>query len=1047
MPSHRLPDGSIPVLLTADSVIGMRAEAAAIRGYLDTRPQITPEQVSDMVFRTRIPRRYRALALVRTRDELLGALRAVVDGTEHPAVVSGSGATRARRIGFVFPGQGSQRPGMGAVFYDRSTHYRQAVDECAALHLDRFGHSEPLSYLRGDEGGYADAVWVIQPALMFHMYGLAAMWQAAGVRPAATIGHSQGELAAGAVAGVMTPRDSVLAVTLRALAVDRHSPDGYSMAVLGMNRDETEALLARHTGWAELSVVNSPNILAVSGERKAIATLVAAATEAGKFAREIKVDYPAHTSIVSEFAVEAAAMLGDEMSGSHFTSSDIACYGATLGTPITPEMNHQNYWFLNLRNRVRFDLAITAAAAGGIDTFIEVAEHPILQLALQENLSVVPPGPGGKARDFTVLGTSVRTAEGLGEFSRNVAAIAVHDTNFDWTALRVPAAEERPARPLLDFPLTWMNPEKLWAKASYGPDAFAETGGPNRPRPERLVQCWRRLDRQSLVAPRALAVLDHTGECTESAEALRVAADRHGANITVLDARRVSEPGTDLSGIDALIVLLPPRPAVDGPEVLADVADFFAERAWLPGVSGLSRGAECWLVTIGGEVVVEHDTVPQMFHGAVAAGFRSVGVEYPGLSFRHLDLAATESVSTQAARVIAAVHSVGEPELALRDGAVYTKRLVRDDILAPVDETRLDHVLIVGGTGQLGLLFCAHFVDAGARRITLLSRSGETDAVASRLARLRRRGYTEIVVHACDATDPAAVAAVAAGLADRPVTLLVHAAVNYIDAGIAEITREMVDTAAGSKIIGLHTVLAGLPLASDCRIVLFSSIAATVGGRGQPLYAVNNRMLDITAHALRERGYDCVSLEWGLWQVVGPLDADGLARVDGMGIVPMEPSEAIAAGLTGHRTDAVVAAGDWPHLHDMLSAFGHGPLVGELFDTPAAVSHTPTREPAAVPPSARDDHPEASAPTAAPVDGDLADLMLVELARVMGADGIEAIDSAAPLVALGLDSLQALDFRKRVKAELDRDLPVAAILGGASFDDIVLLMTENTNEG
>jgi mycobactin polyketide synthetase MbtD len=56
--------------------------------------------------------------------------------------------------------------------------------------------------------------------------------------------------------------------------------------------------------------------------------------------------------------------------------------------------------------------------------------------------------------------------------------------------------------------------------------------------------------------------------------------------------------------------------------------------------------------------------------------------------------------------------------------------------------------------------------------------------------------------------------------------------------------------------------------------------------------------------------------------------------------------------------------------------------------------------------------------------------------------GIDAgdIDSSVPLVALGLDSLQALDFRKRVKAELDRDLPVEAILGGASLDEVVRLM-------
>lgn len=433
MPSYQFPDGSVPVLVTADSAFGVRAEASAIARYLEKRSWITPDQVSDMIFRTRVPRRYRALALARTRTELLDALRAIAAGIEHPAVVASADPARARRIGFVFPGQGSQRSGMGRLFYEYSAHYRQAVDECAVIYLDRFGHSQPLHYLLNDGEEYKETVGVIQPALMFHMYALAQMWQTAGVRPVATVGHSQGELAGGAVAGVMTVRDAVLAVTLRALAVEHNSPEGYSMAVLGMDQDETEALLARHTGWAELSVINSPHILAISGERSAILEIVAAAIDSGKFAREIRVDYPAHTSIVGGFVAEGVTLLGDEMSSTHFMSSDIACYGATLGELITPELAHKDYWFLNLRNRVRFDLAMTAAALDGVDTFIEVAEHPILQLALQENLSLVPSGPGGKTRDFTVLGTSLRTATGLGEFTRNVATIAVRDANFSWT--------------------------------------------------------------------------------------------------------------------------------------------------------------------------------------------------------------------------------------------------------------------------------------------------------------------------------------------------------------------------------------------------------------------------------------------------------------------------------------------------------------------------------------------------------------------------------------------------------------------------------------
>ncbi len=58
----------------------------------------------------------------------------------------------------------------------------------------------------------------------------------------------------------------------------------------------------------------------------------------------------------------------------------------------------------------------------------------------------------------------------------------------------------------------------------------------------------------------------------------------------------------------------------------------------------------------------------------------------------------------------------------------------------------------------------------------------------------------------------------------------------------------------------------------------------------------------------------------------------------------------------------------------------------------------------------------------------------------MGLDMTEAIDGSTPLVALGLDSLQALDLRKRIETELKRELPVTAILGGASLDEVVTLL-------
>ncbi|MFD6223876.1 nocobactin polyketide synthase NbtC [Nocardia asteroides] len=1049
MAEYRLPDGRVPVLLSSDSVDGLRAEAVAVGDYLRAHPGVTAERLADMLFRTRVARRRRALILATPSAadpaELLAALAAIAADQPHELVVRADTAASARKVGFVFPGQGSQRPGMGAVFYELSDAYRAVVDECAAIHAERFGHSQPLHYLLGHEGQYEDTVWEVQPALMFHMTGLAALWRAAGVDPDATVGHSQGELAAGAVSGVMTLRDSVLAVTHRALLADRLSPRGYSMAVFGMDRESVEALMARNSGWAELAVVNSPHIIAISGERGAVVEMVEAATARGQFAREIRVAFPAHTSIVAEVRSEFEGFLGDEMSSPNFAATEIPCYGATLGEPITPDLLQEQYWYWNLRNRVRFDRAVVSAGSDGVDLLIEVAEHPVLQLALQENLSLVPNRPGLPPRDFRVLGTSLRTADGLSEFTRNLAQVAVLDSTYRWDALRV---DDAVSLPLRDFPHTVTAPKRLWAPlgANVTPaELVVET-----PKPQRLVEQWTPVQRRTLTAPRNLLIVDHTGACVDLATALLAAADRHGAGARVLGPADLAADAAftlgDGSPADTVVVLVPPTTDDDIAAAIDALTAFYADRPWATALSALRPGGECWLLTVGGETVRDGDPLPALFQSGVTAGFRSVGIEHPGILFRHLDLAATEPVSGQAAKIVGALHSSGEAELALRSGKVFVKRLVADTVTDSGSlGAGLDHVVIIGGTGQLGLRFTDHLARVGAGRVTLLSRSGETPTLAGELSRLRGLRDTEIVVRACDVSDAAAAAAFGAEIADRPVDLVIHAAVNYVDAELGQITEDAVRTAASAKLHGLDNLVDSVPLTDDARVLLCSSMAATLGGRGQILYAVTNRMLDGAARRLRARGIAASSLQWGLWSVAGPLDDAGFARVEEAGVYPMVPADAIAAGLVEPIRDGVIIAADWDFLRDVLGAFGQDSLLTGLESNVAARQVSSPAEVANPQPA-----PEAvpAAPSVAPAAGVPLDLrMRTELLKVIGGDSAESIDATMPLVALGLDSLQALDFRKRVKAELDQDLPVAAILGGASLDDVVLLMAQNTNQG
>ncbi|AZG46281.1 acyltransferase domain-containing protein [Gordonia insulae] len=460
----RLPDGRVPILISSDTAELVVEEAAAIRDWVRAHPDVDPARVGAHLLRTRPARRHRALVIAVDHSRLVDALDALAAGRVHPDVVRGAGAAAPRRIAYTYPGQGSQRPGMGTSYYRLSEHYRREVDTCHEQSMRLFG-SSPRDYVLGEldaDDPSATDVRTIQPALFMQMAGLTAMWDAAGATPALTVGHSQGEIAAAYRSGAMTLSDALTIVTIRARLVHELSPRGHTMAVVGIDVDECEDMLARNSGWAQLSVVNSAHILCISGKREAVLGMVDTLSAQGKFAKEIRVEYPAHTSIVSEYQPAFLDALGTYLENESMLAGTMPCIGATLGGAVDETMSLGDYWFWNLRNRVRFDKAMTDAAVGHrADFFIEMSEHPTLLLAMGETLSDVDEA-GLAARP--VIGTSRRDAVGLEEFTRNVAAVAVTDSGFRWEALQ-------PADTAIS------TPNRRWA-GSRTPSCVGSTCGP-----------------------------------------------------------------------------------------------------------------------------------------------------------------------------------------------------------------------------------------------------------------------------------------------------------------------------------------------------------------------------------------------------------------------------------------------------------------------------------------------------------------------------------------------------------------------------------------
>jgi mycobactin polyketide synthetase MbtD len=1008
--TYRLPNGTIPLLLSSDTSGLLEDEAAALLSYAVDHPEISPEAMAGMLFRTRIARRHRALVMVANRDGLLTALRAVIDGREHPSLVRTNTPATARRVAYVFPGQGIQRPGMGRLWYESIPAFRAEVDRC----VEAFGAQRgqpPLNYLLDEDLPMQDDAGTVQPALFTQMAGLAAMWRSFGITPDITIGHSQGEIAAAYVSGVITLADAVRVIGIRARAADEFAPGDYAMAIVAADRDACEDLLARCSGWAQLSVVNSPNMLGISGDRETVQSIVDTFTERDTFARVIRVQYPAHTSLINKFGERLCASTQHELQNSKFLDTDIACVGATLGGPITADLPADKYWFWNLRNTVRFDKAIAAAVERDIDTFVELAEHPTLQLAIQENLAALNSKPG--ERTTLVAGTSSRTVSDLSEVTHNLALLAIHDLDYPWDHLRTESGDPVPL-PLLDFPNTRMNEARLWLPYDEGQTTAKATPISTHESVEKgtpallLVEEWIRLSHRSLVPPRAIGIVDHTGSCADLAAALCAGAGDVGATACLIDSE-----STDVKDdFNTLAILVPQGTKLDDCAAAVAVAAFFSNRTWWPGLNNAIT--DCWLVTVGGEAVVADDPPPDLVHAAASAGFRSIGADYPGVRFRHLDLPSRSRTSEPANTILAALHTGDEPELALRNGGLYAKRIAQRDTAVAGSYTPPEHVLITGGTGNLGLEFCDHFARCGARRITLVSKSGETAAVAGRLQRIRSTcsSQTQISVTPCDIGDQAAVSRLAAEHHDAPADLIIHAAVNYSAIELSDITAEKVDQALRAKVIGISRVLAACPRTDNCRVLLCSSAVATIGGRGQIIYAAANRMLDAMAHQLRADGLDCVSVQWGRWTVHLDLGVAGTAQLIRTPILPMSPADALAVGMSLFHENAIVAAFDLAGARSALEPYGHGPLLSQLSSSVVEI------------------------PTTAD-ETDISKRLMKLLTEAIGRASVDTIDEEAPMVAIGLDSLQAIEFRRRVKIEFNHDLALSDLLGGASIADVL----------
>ncbi len=1072
-------------LVSGRSADGLAGQAGRLREFALASPELAPRDVAWSLATTRSTLDHRAVIVGSGREELAAGLAAAATGQPAANVMSGMATSSGPgRMVFVFPGQGSQWLGMGRELAECSPVFAARLNECAAA-LAPFVDWSLHDVLAGELG--FEAADVVQPALWAVMVSLAAVWEAAGVTPDAVVGHSQGEIAAACVAGILSLEDSARVVALRSKSLTVLAGKGGMLSV-AEPADRVRVRLADFGERVSLAAVNGPSATVVSGDLAALEELAARCEAEGVRARMIPVDYASHSAQVDALEQEIREVLAGVTPGPARTTMISAMTGELLAGP---ELD-AGYWYASLRASVEFDRAVRVLAERGHRAFVEVSPHPVLTGAITDTLD------DASSAVSLVTGTLRRDEGGPARLLASLAEAHVSGVRIDWTSVLEPAGR-------VDLPTYAFQHRRYWAPPMPAPQE--QVGAPNgdgsatpaetefwtsvedgdvarladaldidgdrlgevlpalaswrrREREESAVAGWRyRVSWQPLPEPDSapltgtwLAVTTagqtkagQTGECVQAM------ADR-GADVEILEigageadrealaerlARLLADhEGSQFAGVLSCLAL-DETPLAEFPDVPTGLARTLLLVQAL-GDAGIA--APVWAVTQGAVSTSPDDALTHPVQAQVWGLGRVAGLEHPDRWGGLIDLPASWDDRT-AARFGAALAGT-QDQVAVRPSGLLSRRLVGAPRTRGERETWTPSgtVLVTGGTGEIGPHLVRWLVRAGAPRVVLTSRSGVPPQAAGVIAELAGAG-TEVSFVSCDIARRADIENLLSRIAadGAPLKTVIHAAntvdlTMLTDTGPSDLSKALGAKAAGA--VWLDELTADLDLDA---FVLFSSVAATWGSAEHAAYAAGNAFIDALAQNRRARGLPATSVAWGVWDTQDWAGSGNAVLPDGPGIVTparlvrqgmsfLAPDRALAAleqAMTDDETFLAVADVDWQKFAPVFSAMRSWPLLEELPEVRrmAAGRATDTAESD----ETGDLAERLAGMTPAEQERAVADLVRTHAAAVLGHASAREVPAGREFRDMGFDSLTAVDLRNRLTAATGVKLPSTAV--------------------
>jgi [acyl-carrier-protein] S-malonyltransferase len=280
------------------------------------------------------------------------------------------------KLAFLFPGQGSQKVGMGADLLaarpDLFDRYFALADDVAGKPVRRLALEGPAESLKETDAA--------QPALFALSLAVAEAARELDVRPDFVAGHSLGEYTAAVAAGALSLDEGMALVCERGrrmAAVQTEHP-GSMAAVIGLDPDAVEALCARvreEKGIVAPANINTPTQIVVSGEKDAVARVVELAPDAGAD-RAIPLEVGA--AFHSELMKPVQQALAERMEALSWSDPEAPLASNASGELVATGAEVNRALVEQIASPVRWVDCVRALSEAGCTRFLEVGSGRVL---------------------------------------------------------------------------------------------------------------------------------------------------------------------------------------------------------------------------------------------------------------------------------------------------------------------------------------------------------------------------------------------------------------------------------------------------------------------------------------------------------------------------------------------------------------------------------------------------------------------------------------------------------------------------------------------